>query len=196
MNKKLGSHEDLVVQYPATSMQIKRSGVLHSKAFARQLDVLISQEFEEAMPKSQKAREVVKEIRDVCDTRFISGWLPALLVTQESTQSFGDIPQINKKIRDSVVHNLLHFHYSQNTSRRQIVSFQVYENGLRPFRRSGMWTTAKVVLQISLTRDLDDVLGLFIYKIIIIKLMLKFLESSKFPAVESTGIEMLKKVRQ
>lgn len=59
-----------------------------------------------------------------------------------------------------------------------------------------MWTTAKVVLHISLVRDLDNVNGLFLYKVIIVRLMLKFLESKEFPAAESTGIEMLKKVRQ
>lgn len=106
MNQKLGSQGDLVVSYPATSVKIKGSDVLHSKAFARQLDVLMSHTIEEAMPTSQKARMIVQEIRDVCDTRFISGWLPALLVTQESSQTFGDIPHITKKIKDSVVRTI------------------------------------------------------------------------------------------
>lgn len=72
----------------------------------RQLDALMSHPFEETMPTSRKAGEVVIEIRNVCDTRFISGWLPSLLVTRHSTQSFGDIPYITKKIRDSVVRSI------------------------------------------------------------------------------------------
>lgn len=79
-------------------------------------------------------------------------------------------------------------------SERTNFSVQVYGKALLPFRRSGMWTTAKVVLNISLVRDFDDIRGLFLYKIILIKTMLAFLESPEFPHGESTGIEMLKKV--
>lgn len=71
---------------------------------------------------------------------------------------------------------------------------KVFKNALVPFRRSGMWTTAKVILRISLVRDAGEISGGFLYKMIILQLMLKFLESPEFPAKESTGIEMLKKV--
>jgi hypothetical protein len=182
---------DLQITYPATSIEIKRPDVLHTEAFAKQMSVLMSHKFNEAIPTTGKAEMVVRETRDVCDTRFISGWLPSILVTENSTQSFGDIPQISKIIRDSVVHaNILFL----SILLQCIVSVQVFDNALMPFRRSGMWTTAKVVLNISLVRDLDNIRGLFLFKIIIVRLMLKFLESPAFPAVESTGIEILKKV--
>lgn len=94
---------DLLVSYPATSIEVKRADVLHSIAFAEQLNILIGTEFQDAISLSQKAGEKVEEIRDVNTTTFISGWLPAMLVTNESKQSFGDIPPVEKKIRDSVV---------------------------------------------------------------------------------------------
>lgn len=58
-----------------------------------------------------------------------------------------------------------------------------------------MWTTAKVILNISLVRELGGVPGSFVYKMIILRLQLTFLQPEVFPAMESTGIEMLKKVR-
>lgn len=179
------------MKFPATSIEVKREDVLHSIPFSRQLDVLMSSEFQEAISLSRKSGKNVEEIRDVNDTIFISGWLPALLVTKESSQSFGDIPRIEKKIRDSVVRK----NNVGNKEKCSFSSIQVYNKALLPFRRSGMWTTVKVVLNISLVRDLDDVAGLFLYKIIIVRLMLKFLQCPEFPARESTGIEMLKKVR-
>lgn len=58
-----------------------------------------------------------------------------------------------------------------------------------------MWTTLKVVLSISLVRDLGDVRGLFMYKMVILRFLLTFVQPPVFPVTESTGIEMLKKVR-
>lgn len=179
------------MKFPATSIEVKRADVLHSHTFARQLDVLMSSEFQDAISVSQKSGEIVEEVRDVNNTIFISGWLPALLVTNASTQSFGDIPRIEKKIRDGVVRK----NSFGNKNICSISYVQVYRNALLPFRRSGMWTTVKVVLNISLVRDLNDVDGLFLYKVIIVRFMLKFLQSPEFPARESTGIEMLKTVR-
>lgn len=100
---RLASTEDLLVSYPASSIEVKRKNFLHSNAFAKQLDDLMSFEPREAKCISFKAGNKVEEIRDVNDTIFISGWLPALLVTKESHRSFGDLPRITKKIRDNVV---------------------------------------------------------------------------------------------
>lgn len=97
------------VTYPATSIKVKRSDLLRSDAFARQLSVLVTNEIAETMSITRKSGRNVVEVRDICDTRFISGWLPGVLVSRESTQSLGDIPQITKKIKDSVV-SVFHFH--------------------------------------------------------------------------------------
>ena len=66
----------------------------------------------------------------------------------------------------------------------------------RPFRRSPIWMAAKVVLQLLLSTELgDEARARLVYKLVVLKLLLRFLECSSLEQQDTgTAMQMLAKV--
>jgi hypothetical protein len=117
---------------------------------------------------------------------YVSKWLAGLLIDERSRGTSGrEVPRVLKKIRDNVVFE---------------------EATILPFRRSGLWMSMKVVLQILLIRDHGTLNGTVLYKMILLKFMLTFLRKGGGGSTGSGGgtlsgmstlgllLEMMKKV--
>jgi hypothetical protein len=95
-----------------------------------------------------KAGNKFPEIRDVANPKLITDWLTLALCKQDSGEAT-EFPKVQKKIRDDVMWN----------------------GGLLPFRRSGLWFTAKVAMHTYLIRELGEELGKAVFKTFMIKVM-------------------------
>lgn len=120
--------------------------------FAEQLVALCERTLTDALPTSRKAGHDVTETRDVANDSFVSEWLCASLSNRSSAvASNADFPQITKKIRDEIV----------------------YDKGDKPFRRSGMWMTIKIFLQLNLCIEYGEIEGTVRYKALLLEAMCK-----------------------
>ncbi|XP_035705453.1 uncharacterized protein LOC118434914 [Folsomia candida] len=150
----MSQNGDLLVTFPEQSIRINKSEILHSQEFGTTLELLMTTTFSIAQEKATKAGKKVEETRDVVDPMFVTDWLTHLLCN-ENSETYHDFPQIRKKIRDDVV---------------------LGNNVGVPFRRSGLWTTVKVVLQLSLIKELGLEYGIFVFKCVMLLAMTKALE--------------------
>lgn len=121
---------------------------MSSGEFRDQVIRLKEKELSRAKPKSRKAGNQFDEFRDVNSTLNVSQWLLGSVSDQHSAND-ETFPVVTKKIRDEVVLN----------------------GSAKPFRRSGLYLTLKVFLQVGLTIHLGEDAGKTVYKIF----MLKFL---------------------
>lgn len=168
-------HGEVVTAYPEQSIIIPNSDILSSLALARQIITLTNETLPYAMGTSKKAGTEIVEVREVCDTKYVSGWLTALLSDANSSiTSNKEFPRICKKVRDTVSWN----------------------NSFIPWRRSGMWMNAKVILQLSLVKNASSrEQGTFLYKTIIAEFMRQICELTNNLGFDADiGIHMMKKL--
>lgn len=150
----LGSSEvmscigDRAVVVPQQSIWISKTELLHSNEFATQLCILSKNSVDSMVPEMYKAGNRFPNVRDVPYPHLITD-----LVTLALCDGFSEVsnafPQIKKTIRDDVR----------------------WGNCLVPFRRSGLWFTAKAALQVSLIREHGEIEGVILYKTFMIQVL-------------------------
>lgn len=152
------SSVSVIGAYPEQAIRIPKSELLSSLPLARQIVTLTNHTFLDTLPTSPKAGIANAEIRDVPDTTYVSEWLTSTLCNSSSKLDT-TFPTICKKIRDEVI----------------------WDNSLLPFRRSGMWTSIKVILQLSLlkSKKLPENDCLLIYKMILAEVMRQMCEEGE-----------------
>ena len=117
---------------------------------------------------------------------FVSQWLTAVL-TNETSQANDCLRRVRKKVRDEVVGEV---DYAKGTRNKLNLSFL-----LKPFRRSPLWTTARVMLQLLLANTLDESTALILYKLVIIQFFCTLLEESFVMQIDTdTAMQMIAKV--
>ena len=134
---------ELSSSYPESSYLIKNKEDINSEIFARQIAALSKTEISEATASTVRKGQEYHEPRDVNSPKYVSEWLSAV-ASKGSPMSYYPIP-IVKKITDDVL----------------------WKSADLPFRRSGMWTSIKVVLQLMLCNVYDQQYGKIVYKLVI-----------------------------
>lgn len=120
---------EVVTTYPEQCVKIPNSDLLSSSALSRQLITLTNEVIPDTLTTSRKAGSEIPEIREVSETTFVSEWLVALLSNETSKDAIeAEFPTICKKVRDQVS----------------------WKSSQTPWRRSGLWTVAKVILHLTL----------------------------------------------
>ena len=143
-NQVMSANTDLIGLFPKFSIFVHNEYILRSTVFANQLADLTRNKISFAI--SNKSGQTQYEMRDVPEPKLVFDWLPAVLVGVNSSIIVENDQKVLKKIRDDIV-------------------FQ--KNKLYPFRRSGMWMSIKVVLQLRLCELFGEFEGKIIYKIVI-----------------------------
>ena len=167
----MSADSDLLALYPAFSFHVKNKDILLSQSFANQLEELATGEITYAT--SKKARVDNIETRDVPESTMVFEWVPAILVAHHSSVNADNEKTIYKKIRDDIVHS----------------------NQLLPFRRSGLWMSIKVVLQLRLYQLFGDIDGKVIYKVIMILVVNKLCQDScNYNLSSDLELQMIKKL--
>jgi hypothetical protein len=158
--------------FPGLSYHLPRSTLLESYSLADQL-VSLSKNLEcMTMPVSNKAGNEHVEIREVSDPFFISQWLPASLSIKTSDLCHHYKP-VSKKIRDQII----------------------IGSSTLPFRRSGLWMTAKVVLHLTLRNGgVGEFQANILYKLIMLKLMLNCAVAWTKDLEAEEGMEVMAKI--
>lgn len=136
------------VDYPTRAIRVKLSSLLKSEEFAQQIYFLNSTQMDRAMPKTKKVGAEFSEDRNVPHPMYLSQWLMAA-VSNRSTKVNDEFPVISKKMRDEVIKG------KENL----------------PFRRSGLWISLKVFLQLGLTVEVGENMGKLFYKCIMARFM-------------------------
>lgn len=138
--------------------------MLKSIDFAQQLFYLTNN----AITKIEESPDDDKKPEEVHDTSCVPQWLVPTLGTRNSyVVSNAEFGGISKKIRDEVLGT----------------KSDIFE----PFRRSGMWTTIKVLLQLCLSREINKRAGKFVYKLLMLKymtVMCDFYNTNMYPKVK------------
>lgn len=145
--------------------------MLKSEEFAEQIQHLNSKQMSRAMSKSMKSGTEFDEDRNVPHPMYISQWLMAVASSRSSTVN-RTCPVISKKMRDEVIKGK--------------------ERGELPFRRSGFYTTMKVLLQLGLTVGLGPKRAKFIYKLAMLKFISGLCQDHSVDA--NIAIHMLAKI--
>ncbi|CAL8123849.1 unnamed protein product [Orchesella dallaii] len=138
------------VNFPETSNVIHNKDLLSSEVFAKQLHELSVDKFEISMQTTNKAQQNFLEHREVCEPFLVTDWILGLLVpaSHHTTEKL----KVVKKLRDEV--NCKQSAYAI------------------PFRRSGMWTSMKVVIQLKLLQLLgNENNAKLIYKLILLRVL-------------------------
>ena len=143
----MSSLSDLLGVYPAFTFHVEHTNIVKSKCFAKQLVNLTTTPTSTAT--STKAGEIQTEVRDVPTPTLLFEWIPAMLVSNQPNVNVDSTKKVVKKILDDIVH------YGK----------------LEPFRRSGMWISIKVVLELKLCEIYGDIKGKIIYKLIVLVLV-------------------------
>lgn len=100
----------------------------------------------------------------------VSKWLSTVLTNDKSsTASIKEFPFITKKIRDE----------------------SLGETKMNFFRRSAHYMSAKVILQHSLTLQLDAEIGKFLYKLVMLQFLSRMCKVYKDPECETFDIDLL-----
>jgi hypothetical protein len=134
---------DLICRYPFISIDMPSVVILHSETFARQICDLANCENDDSHFHTRKANQEQVEVREVNNPNLVVNWLlPFLLANDGRVIGPDHLTVVEKKMRDDVT----------------------YKSTLVPFRRSGMWTSAKVVLQMRM-HELYGNNGKFYYKV-------------------------------
>ncbi|CAL8134338.1 unnamed protein product [Orchesella dallaii] len=145
----------LQATFPETAEIVPISKLLLSPTFSRHVEVLTLKDCDLAMPTSRKGGQTFKETRQVSSPCIISEFLVGML-QPISQNEYNEVMKkhtsikISKKIRDEIN----------------------WENCNLPFRRSGLWMSAKVVLQLSLKEELgNEKDARLAYKIILLQMI-------------------------
>lgn len=144
---------ELVAEFPGMCISIPNSGLLRSEELAKELELLSVNVFSDAMRKIKKGGCDFNEPRDITHPMYVTQYLAAL-ISDEKSETVGTdyfLP-IKKKIRDQVV-------YSKN-------------GGL--IRRSGIWMSIKVILQLEMVNKFGSEKGYTLYKLIMLDFLQQF----------------------
>lgn len=144
-NKEIMSRcGDLVTLYPEVTISVKDENLsmLCSDELATLLQDLFSNQIGQIRPKSTKAGSKEDEGRDVVSSVIVTEWLVALLGGELAHEKM-----INKKIRNSIE----------------------WSNAMHPYRRSGLWMSIKIILQLLLVWKYGENDGKVYYKALLMK---------------------------
>ena len=120
---------------------------------------------------------------------FVSQWLTGVL-TNETSQANDCLQRICKKVRDEVIGEVDETKHVKNESFVRNLSFV-----RKPFRRSPMWTTARVMLQLLLANTLDEYSAMLLYKLVALRFLCTFLEKTFVKQLDTdTAMQMIAKV--
>lgn len=65
----------------------------------------------------------------------------------------------------------------------------------RPFRRSPLWTTARVMLQLLLVNTLDECTAMLLYKLVILRFLSTYIEEALIEQIDTdTAMQMITKI--
>lgn len=134
--------------------------------------------------KMMRSKEFSEQLH-FCDSsparldRNLIHW-PMSILGDENTDTATDFPKITKKIRDEVLGIT---EYSQSSESTINIARSNY------FRRSSFYVSLKAFLQLGLSIELGIEQGRFIYKVIMLKLMM--LISEQFEDVSCTEIDLV-----
>ena len=168
----LTSMNGCLLEYPEFSVLVERSDLLLSKEFSKQISNLSEYTCPIAMQTSCKRNIEFVEIRDVANPLLISK-LMAVSLTNSKSECNSNMKRIIKKVRDEVV------------CKRAGV----------PFRRSGLYMTMKIALQLWLVNKLGDSIGKIIYKLFLQNFQASFLDTCMAKDVElDVALEMIAKI--
>ncbi|CAL8126202.1 unnamed protein product [Orchesella dallaii] len=153
----MGTAGSLQVSYPETVEIIPISELLLSPTFSKHVQKLSFETCSLAMPVSQKGDNQFAESRQVSYPFIISEFMIGMLQPIATTDFNESMKQcaslkLSKKVRDEVN----------------------WSNCTIPFRRSGLWMSAKVVLHLSLLEELgNDDEARLAYKIILLEMIVE-----------------------
>ncbi|CAL8123847.1 unnamed protein product [Orchesella dallaii] len=152
----MSSVGSIEVKLPETCDVIYNNDLLSSDPFLKHLHELSVEDIEISLPTTKKGETNYTDYRDVADPFLVSDWIVGALVPATPNCTSDEEPfqklLISKKFRDEV---------TQQMSSRAI-----------PFRRSGMWTSIKVVLQLKLLMNMKNENDTRItYKIIMLRIL-------------------------
>ena len=117
-------------------------------------------------------------IHEPSNPMFASQWLTGVL-TNETSQANDCLQRICKKVRDEVV--------------GKVDGTKAFVR--KPFRRSPMWTTARVMLQLLLVNTLDEYSAMLLYKLVALRFLCTFLEKTFVMQLDTdTAMQMIEKV--
>ncbi|CAL8124878.1 unnamed protein product [Orchesella dallaii] len=168
----MSSVGSLVMDFPETTDVVLNAEILSSKMFASQLHELSTEVFELSMPKSKKGGHDYAEYREVADPFLLSDWIVGLLLPT-SSENVSQI-KVTKKIRDEA---------NCKTSSSAL-----------PFRRSGMWMSVKVALQLQIMSVIGDYqLAKIIYKVVLLWALAKICDGHKNENMDES-CQMLAKI--
>ncbi len=149
------------MEFPYRSVRVDFSTMLNSLEFSQQLCYLDSNEVNSR-----------HEDNETCG-RYVSQWLlPMLSTYKASVMRETDYPIITKKIRDDVIG----------------VKSQAMNP---PFRRSTYWTFLKTMLQFNLTVELDEISGLIVYKLVMMKTLTTLCNIYSSKLYSSLNVDMV-----
>lgn len=145
----MSNNGELIGTYPQRAIRINDTKTIKSQTFACIIEELANTPIDEAAAKTKKREIEHTEVRDVVNPDYVFDWLlPALgadsAIVEDKYQSV-----VCKKIRDNVSYN----------------------NTLIPFRRSPLWMSIKVCLQVRLFQLFGHENGLILYKAIVLKII-------------------------
>lgn len=140
------------ISYPETVNIIPASELLLSKCFSRQLVSLCKETCDIAVIKTPKSGELQKEVREPSHPWMVSEFLVEILnPVQNPGEQLKEEVTITKKFRDQV-----------NTGSGTYI----------PWRRSGVWTSVKVWLHMSLHEMASDKAeGKLLYKLVLLRFL-------------------------
>ncbi|KAL1792497.1 hypothetical protein ACET3X_009004 [Alternaria dauci] len=154
-DKVLAAKGALQWDFPGCAVSVPASK-FHEEAFQEALATFIEQASSESVTKfaavTWKAAATIPEIRDTSDPALISGLLMAIL---EANGTAVSVPCLRKRVRDTVV----------------------FDNALRPWRRSAFYLVLRVAVQRYLYHHLGAEVGRLYYKTLMCLLHAQLLEN-------------------
>jgi len=101
--KVMSTEKDIEIIFPSQSILSDKSEVIKSFEFSKLIADLANSTFEESAAVSYKAHQQHVEVRDVPNTKLISEWLFAYLVSNRNGDENIFPSKITKKYRDNVI---------------------------------------------------------------------------------------------
>eukprot|EP01088_Endostelium_zonatum_P016698 TRINITY_DN4620_c1_g1_i1.p1 TRINITY_DN4620_c1_g1~~TRINITY_DN4620_c1_g1_i1.p1 ORF type:complete len:3251 (+),score=438.35 TRINITY_DN4620_c1_g1_i1:210-9962(+) len=172
-NDVIYAKKELFVNYPTAAVRFKRSHILNSMIFAKQICHLAITQIAEAMPTSSKGGTKFVEQRNVAEPKFVTEYLLGTLLDELSEEPTSEeLISVVKKVKDVVMWN----------------------NSLEPFRRSGLYHTGKIVLHLSLVNEFGESRETadFVYKMIMLELVSDLVQ--RFPAEMDYRAQIINKL--
>lgn len=161
------------MDYPTLAVELELSKLIQSDVFAEQICHLNEVKHNRMADKDNRSDAQAKFDADVSNPKYVMEWVIGAASNRNSQAA--ELPIISKKLRDDP------------------------ENG---FRRSGLWTTMKVLLQLGLTVASDSASqGKYTYKLIMLKFTSKmcgflseYSDANMNPNTFDTAVGMLAKI--